>query len=981
MKKTVLVLKSLFLFVFLVLLSFKNVIVVKAENQDQRQKISKSLKISPDYGKIPLYFIPNEGQVNEKALFYAKASRYTLWMTKEGLVFDSIKRTKKKQNESLSSHPKNRNNPEDFTCERDVSRLIFLNSKKNPEVILKDRTEHKVNYFVGKDRSKWRTNIQTSRAVLYKELYRNIDLRVYGIDKQIEYDFIVKPGGEISDISFEYKDIEHTEIDKCGSLLIETQFGKLEHAKPDCYQVLGGERIEVEAGFKRIENNTYGFKVEEYNRNYELIIDPLVLVYSTYLGGSNNDYGWGIAVDSQGAAYVTGYTWSTDFPTQNAYQGSNPGPYNVFITKVNSAGDALVYSTYLGGSSDDCAWGIAVDSQGAAYVTGRTTSSDFPTQNPIQGTYAGELDVFITKINSSGSALVYSTYLGDSDRDYGYDIAVDSQGAAYITGETWSTGFPTQNPIYLNQGGIDAFITKVNSSGSALVYSTYLGGSDNDYGRGIAVDTQGAAYVVGSPTSVDFPTQNPIQGTLAGGEDVFITKVNSTGDALVYSTYLGGAQYDNGIAIAVDTQGAAYVTGYTDSEDYPTQNPIQGTHAVGEDVFITKVNSTGDALVYSTYLGGYSDDYGREIAVDTLGTAYVAGHTWSTDFPTQNPFQETYPGGGEAFIIMIHPSGDALVFSTYLGGSNTDAGWSIAVDSEAAVYVTGETDSTDFPTQNPIQGSCAGIIDAFITKLNFTCSLTITAGSGGTTNPSPGTYTYDYGEEVTITATPDAEYTFSGWTGDVPSGQENDNPITITMDSDKSVTANFVRPYQLTIVAGSGGTTDPVPGIYTHVSGTQVSVQAIPNSGYRFSGWSGDASGTTNPITITMDSDKSITANFSAIPTGDGDNGKNGGCFIATAAYGSPLHPHVETLRDFRDRYLMTNKLGRGFVDLYYRYSPCMVNIIAKQKILRITARYYLLPVIAFSYSMVHLGPISTGSIFLFFFVLPIFLVNFFRRK
>jgi len=974
---------------FLVLLSFKNVIIVEAENQDQRQKISKSLKISPDYAKIPLYFIPNEGQVNEKALFYAKASRYTLWMTEEGLVFDSIKRTKKKENESRSSHPKDRNNPEDFTCERDISRLIFLNSKKNSEVIPTDRTEHKVNYFIGKDRSKWRTNIQTSRAVLYKELYRNIDLRVYGIDKQIEYDFIVKPGGEISDISFEYKDIEHTEIDKCGNLLIETKFVILEHAKPECYQVIEGERISVEAEFKRIKTNTYGFKVEEYNRNYELIIDPLVLLYSTYLGGSNLDFGWAIAVDSEGAAYVTGYTWSTDFPTHNAYQGSMPGLYNIFITKVNSSGDALVYSTYLGGSGDDYACGIAVDSQGAAYVTGRTTCADFPTQNPIQGTYGGELDVFITKINSSGDALVYSTYLGDSDRDYGYDIKVDSQSAAYVTGETWSADFPTQNPIYLNQGGIDAFITKVNSSGSALVYSTYLGGSGLDYGLGIAVDTQGAAYVSGYTESTDFPTLNPIQGTNAGFSDIFITKVNSSGSALVYSTYLGGSDDDSAVgpekdwggSIAVDSEGAAYVTGETLSVDFPTQNPIQGTNAGGKDVFITKVNSSGSALVYSTYLGGSEKDWGDDIAVDAQGAAYVTGGTWSVDFPTQSPFQETYPGGGEVFITKINSSGDAHVYSSFLGGSNTDDGWSIAVDSDGATYVTGETDSTDFPTQNPIQGSCAGGIDAFITKLYFTCSLTITAGSGGITDPSPGTYNHDYGAEITITATPNSGYTFSGWTGDVPSGQENDNPITITMDSDKSVTANFVRPYTLTIAAGSGGTTDPAPGTYTHDSGTQVSVRAMPNSGYQFSSWSGDASGTTNPITITMDSDKSITANFSAIPSDDGENGKNGGCFIATAAYGSPLHPHVETLRDFRDGYLMTNKLGRGFVDFYYRYSPYMVNIVAKQKILKIAVRYYLLPVIAFGYSMVHLGPISTGSILLLVFGFPIFLVYLFRRK
>jgi hypothetical protein len=318
-----LTLKISFISILLILFSYQSSISLETKNQDKPhkvmkpQEISKSLKISPDYGKIPLYFIPNEGQVHDKALFYAKASRYTLWLTKEGLVFDSIKRIKKGENESHPTHPKDRNNLEGSTCERDVSRLTFLNSKKNPEVIPVNRTKHKVNYFIGKDKSKWRTNIKTSRAVLYKELYQNIDLRVYGIEKQIEYDFIVRPGGEVSDISFEYKDVKHAEIDKCGNLLIETKFGKLEHAKPECYQVVEGERIEVEAEFKRIEANTYSFKVKEYKRNCELIIDPLVLVYSTYLGGSDNDYGYGIAVDSAGAAYVTGYTWSTDFPIQN----------------------------------------------------------------------------------------------------------------------------------------------------------------------------------------------------------------------------------------------------------------------------------------------------------------------------------------------------------------------------------------------------------------------------------------------------------------------------------------------------------------------------------------------------------------------------------------------------------------------------------------------------------------------------------------
>jgi len=520
-------LKILFLFVLLILLSIQGSTNLEQQNQiqpNQRQlkneELSPSLKLNPDFGKIPLYFVPNQGQVDETALFYAKTSRYTLWLTKEGLVFDR----------RLS--PRDMDEPEDVAYERDVSRLVFLNANRNPEVIPKDDTEHKVNYFIGSDESKWQTNIQTSRAVLYKELYPNIDLKVYGVEKQIEYDFVVKPGGEVSDIRFEYKEVEKTRIDKDGSLIIKTKFGEIKHAKPVCYQVIRGERVEIQAEFMKIGDNNYGFKVKGYNRNYELVIDPVVLVYSTYLGGSGNENGFGIAVDSEGAAYVTGDTESNDFPTKSPFQGTKAGSMNAFIAKVDSSGSALIYSTYLGGSLEDSGFGIAVDSEGAAYVTGRTSSIDFPTQNPIQETNAGCLDTFITKVNASGSALIYSTYLGGFEYDPGYGIAVDSEGAAYVIGWTFSSDFPTQNPIQGSFGGgdygeYDAFIAKVNSSGSALIYSTYLGGSDDDKGRGIAVDSEGTAYLTGQTSSTNFPVMNPFQKNYAGGEDVFIAKLAS----------------------------------------------------------------------------------------------------------------------------------------------------------------------------------------------------------------------------------------------------------------------------------------------------------------------------------------------------------------------------------------------------------------------------------------------------------------------
>jgi uncharacterized repeat protein (TIGR02543 family) len=817
--------------------------------------------------------------VDERALFYAKASRYTLWLTEEGLVFDSTRRISKESAETKTLSPRDMNDAEDFSYERDVSRLVFLNPYRRPEVIPVDATDHRVNYFIGNDESKWRSNIQTSRAVLYKELYPNIDLKVYGIEKQIEYDFAVKPGGEVSDIGLEYKDVDTTRIDSEGNLIVNTEFGEITHAKPLCYQVIGGERIEIQAEFMKIGDNNYGFKVKGYDINYELIIDPVVLVYSTYLGGSGEDRGWGIAVDSEGMAYVTGDTDSVNFPTQSPIQRTNAGDKDIFITKVNSSGSALIYSTYLGGSGGDDLSGIAVDSEGMAYVTGRTASGNFPTKNAIQGGYGGQGDAFITKVNSSGSALIYSTYLGGSGEDGGHGIAADSEGAAYVAGDTSSIDFPTQNPIRETYAGyVDAFITKVNSSGSALIYSTYLGGSGADYGNGIAVDSEGAAYVTGETGSIDFPTQNRIQETCAGYVDAFITKVNASGSAFIYSTYLGGSVGDRGWGISVDSEGAAYVAGDTGSIDFPTQNPIQGTYAGGYDAFIAKINASGTALVYSTYLGGSGGDLGFVIGVDAEGAACVTGVTWSTDFPTQNPIQGSFGGGEDIFITKINLLGSVLIYSTYLGGSGGERGRGIAVDSEGAAYVTGRTVSGNFPTKNPIQGNNLGGHDIFIAKLALS--------------------------DITPTT------------------------------------------YSLTVAAGGGGTTDPSPGNYTYDVGTTVTIRAVPNNGYTFSGWSGDASGTANPLTVTMDSDKSVTASFTKIPSDDGEGGGGGGCFIATACYGTSMAEEVKILSAFRDRYLITNPTGEALLNFYKTYSPSVADFIRDKEGLKTIIRACLKPIV-----------------------------------
>ena len=330
----------------------------------------------------------------------------------------------------------------------------------------------------------------------------------------MEYDFIVHPGADPNKISLAGEGIDGLEVDAEGNLLIKTALTDIKHLKPIIYQEIDGKRLTVDGSFTTTQNRI-GFDIKNYNKNYPLTIDPLTLSYSTYLGGTGYDYGYGIAVDSQGCAYVTGYTNSSNFPTANAYDSSFNSSYDVFVTKFTASGNALVYSTYLGGSGNDCGYGIAIDSSGCAYVTGYTASSNFPTANPYQGTKAGGDEVFVTKFSAAGNALSYSTFLGGSGNDYGWGIAVDSSGCAYVTGYTASSNFPTANPYQATCGGsYDVFVTKFTAAGSSLAYSTYLGGTGDDRGYGIAVDSSGCAYVTGYTASSNFPTANPYRQLL-----------------------------------------------------------------------------------------------------------------------------------------------------------------------------------------------------------------------------------------------------------------------------------------------------------------------------------------------------------------------------------------------------------------------------------------------------------------------------------
>ena len=519
-------------------------------------------------------------------------------------------------------------------------------------------------------------------------------------------------------------------VDLGGDLVLRTALGDVRQQKPRVFQDIGGKQVEVGARYSIVAGNRVSFELAGYDKKRELRIDPVVLVYSTYLGGSSSETPYGIAVDGVGSAYVTGTTSSANFPTQSAYQATSHGS-DAFVTKLTPSGDALVYSTYLSGSGGSGGVGIAEDALVSAYVTGWTTSKNFPTQSSYQATHqGGNYDSFVTKLTSAGNALTYSSYLGGGGEDVGQGITVDALGSAYVTGWTTSTNFPTQSAYQATyQGGTtryggDAFVRKLTQAGNALVYSTYLGGSSQDRGFGIAVDGFGSAYVTGTTFSTDFPTQSPFQTKSPGRdvEDTFVTKLTPVGDGLVYSTCLGGNVSTLGQGIAVDGGGSAYITGVTYSTNFPTQSAYQATfQGGGSDAFVTKLTPTGNALVYSTYLGGSGSDGGVGIAVDALGSAYLTGFTQSEDFPTQSAYQaKRQGGGGDAFVTKLTPAGNALVYSTYLGGSGFTIGGNgsgIAVDRAGSAYVTGYTNSTDFPTKLPYQASNQGYVDAFVTKL------------------------------------------------------------------------------------------------------------------------------------------------------------------------------------------------------------------------------------------------------------------------
>jgi hypothetical protein len=672
-------------------------------------------RVREAYVKLPLRFEANAGQTDPQVEFLSRGSGYNLYLTQAEAVL-ALSNRKSKTDAGPQS----------------VVRMKFAGANPEPQLEGADALPGKSNYLIGNDPSKWRQNVASYEKVRYRSVYPGIDLIYYGNQQQLEYDFVVGAGADPNAIKLDFDGVKQIRVDDQGDLVLNTGDAEVRQNKPVTYQEVDGSRQEIASQYVLGESGEVGFKIGAYDRSRPLVIDP-VLSYSTFLGRSADDLPEDIDVDAAGNAYVTGFTESLDFPTKDPIQTGLSGVSDAFVIKLNPDGSDLVFSTFLGGSNSESGSGIVVDSGGNVCVIGRTESTDFPTVNPLQPASAGGADVFVAKLKGDGSGFIFSTYLGGSDDEFGRALKVDGSGDIYMTGYTASTNFPTVNafqparadgipnpcipfpfpsncipPVYT--GFEDVFVAKLKGDGSALVFSTYMGGRKEDDGQGLAIDNNGDIYVTGLTASTDFPTAYPLQPAKAGGGDAFVAKFDTNG-ALVYSTYFGGSSSDLGATISVDGAGNVYLLMYTYSPNLPTVNPLKSTLTGGTDLFVAKLDRTGSAILYSTYLGGSNLEGTGDMKVDSQGNAYITGYTASADFPVVNAIQPTlnpgaicsFPSGNysegrlDAFITKLDASGSGLIYSTYLGGRCGEMGLAIAIGGSGKVYVAGRTRSNDFP--------------------------------------------------------------------------------------------------------------------------------------------------------------------------------------------------------------------------------------------------------------------------------------------
>jgi len=657
-------------------------------------------------GRLPLAFEENRGQSDPQVRFLARGAAYDAFLTEHGadVLLRAVEGTKPS-----------------------FIRIRFTKPRNATQPVAAEPLSGKVNYLMGEDPSRFIVDVGTFARVRYESVYPGIDVVYYGNGGQLEYDLIVAPRADPRRIRMSFGGTDGIELSGDGDLVLRTASGNVELRKPVAYQEIHGERREIEARYVLATNGQVGFRIGAYDSRYALVIDP-ILALATNLWGSAT----GVALDAAKNIYIVGTVSSKTLPATGGFQTQLAGTQDAYVAKLNPAGTSVIYATYLGARrATTTGLAIAVDGAGSAYVTGTTSSTGFPL---TPGAYRASGPAFVAKLSPTGNALAYSTYVTAPVAS----LVVDGAGSAFMTGaaETLET---TPGAVQsTSAGSLSAYVAKLNAGGTAMSYATYLGGSADDEGHGIAVDNNGNAYLVGVTRSADFPTLNPVRSSLGGWTDAFVTKLNPTGTALVYSTYLGGSEDERGFGIAVDAAGQAHVTGWTKSTDFPRTTgvfqPVIGyPDPAISNAFVTKLDSAGSGLVYSSYLGGKwcltatvrfcssffgpdeGIDVGTSIAVDAMGYAYVGGYATSTEFPLVDSMQKvTAMGEGwhVPLVAKVAPAGDRLVYAAVLGTKVQDGTvGQVAIDGAGGAVVVGETPDAPFPlTPGAVLGSGSGFV-------------------------------------------------------------------------------------------------------------------------------------------------------------------------------------------------------------------------------------------------------------------------------
>lgn len=669
-------------------------------------------------------FIENKGQWDNEVLFLTKLNGMNVWITSKGVLYDIYKVNNIHSNENLFEEVIDQDSSK---VEGQVVRLTFNNSNN---VIKKGKLIESAgvhNYFVGNNPDNWISNVHLYSEINLSNLYQGIDIRFYFDKGSLRYDFMVNPGADPEQIEMKIEGADSYYINNFNELVISSRYGDFKHGELFTYQ---NNKESVKSQFRINENNSISIDVSEYNHELPLIIDPIL--YSSFLPSWGAEVITAVSKTTSNNLICAGHTNSSGFPTTvGAYSGTYVGNLDLFVTQFKNDNSTLKFSTFIGATGDELCYDMHVDKNNFIYITGYFTSFDFPTTaGAYDQSVNGEYDAFITKLDSNGSSLIYSTMIGSDLHDVGHDIDVDTSGNAYLAGLTYSAAFP------LTVGSFDhtfaapseAFVLKLNSTGSSLIYSTFLGGNELDKAAAIEVDPTGAVYVAGTTNSSNFPT-TPGAFDVSDDlyRDVFVSKLNSTGSALIFSTYLGGDSDDEATSIQLDGNNRLYITGTTSSTDFPTTGGVYDiTYNGWDDVFVTRLNNTGSSLTYSTYFGGTGHDRAEALTVSDNNQVFVTGYTLSTNFPLSTiPDDNSLSGTQDAFLFQLNAAGTSLVYSTYLGGAGAETGYGIDYDYEGNVWVAGSTNSSDFPTTPGCFANTLFDSDGFFTQFEFGLSISI----------------------------------------------------------------------------------------------------------------------------------------------------------------------------------------------------------------------------------------------------------------